>query len=289
MNVARYAVVLLLITACAAAAKDAPILVKVNGAPIRRADVADRVWKEYASSVLNVMVDELLISQAQARLGVKADLAEVEMRLKRIRSQFPDEKTFGEKLKAGDDSFEGLKARIATAVGRDQLLIKAKSLSVTDEEVHQFFDANKDKLGAPEAVHLSHILLADQKQADDFLMAIKAGADFAKLAVQTSLDSATKERGGDAGFVSRGMLPAEMEQAVFGLKPGEVSSVLKSAQGFHLLKVSESRPARPAVFDEIKENLKASILADKIAKALPDYILELRAQAKFEGLASGKK
>ena len=288
MNTARV-LVMLLLAGSAAAKEAAPVMLKVNGTPILRSAVADRVWKEYGSDVLNVMVDELLLSQAQTKLGVKADPAEVEARLKRVRSQFPEEKTFEEKLKAGGDSLAALKARISTAVARDQLVGKARNLSVTDDEVLQFFDANKEKLGEPEAVHLSHILLADQKQADDFLMAIKAGADFAKLAAQASLDSATKEKGGDAGFVSRGMLPADIEQAVFALKPGEVGPVLKSGQGFHLLKVSESRPARPATFDKIKVNLKAALLSDKIAKAMPGYLQELRAQAKFEGLESAPK
>ena len=186
MNTARV-LVMLLLAGSAAAKEAAPVMLKVNGTPILRSAVADRVWKEYGSDVLNVMVDELLLSQAQTKLGVKADPAEVEARLKRVRSQFPEEKTFEEKLKAGGDSLAALKARISTAVARDQLVGKARNLSVTDDEVLQFFDANKEKLGEPEAVHLSHILLADQKQADDFLMAIKAGADFAKLAAQASL------------------------------------------------------------------------------------------------------
>lgn len=269
--------------ACAAAAKEPSVLIKVNGQPIKRSAVADRAWKEYATTVINEMVDELLVAQAQASLGAKPDPNQVEARLRRIRDQFPDDKTFLQKLAAGGGSPGALRAQIESELAREALLVKAKGLSVGEDEARQYFEANKDKFSVPEAVRLRHILLADQKQAEDFLAAVRAGADFPKLAASVSLDAATKEQGGDVGFISRGTLDGELEKTAFGLRPGEVA-VIKSARGYHLIKVEELRPAGPTSFDQIKDNLRQAILADKAAKAWPGYLQELRAQARFEGL-----
>ena len=149
-------------------------------------------------------------------------------------------------------------------------------------ELKTAFDANKDRLASPDAVRIRHIVVANEKEAADFLISIKAGADFAKLASQVSLDNGTKDRGGDAGFLPHGMLLPELEKAISGLKPGQVAGPVKTPLGYHLLKVEEVRSAAPAVFENVKGELRASLLADKVSKAWPDFLRELRAKAKIE-------
>ena len=266
--------------------KDSDVMFQVNGVAIRRSAATDRAWKEYGLAATNEMVDELLVGQALAKFGIKADAKEVEARLKRVRDQFPDEKSFLEKLQANGSDVAALRGQIQTQVAREALVARAKGLSVSADEVTSFYDGNKEKLGTPGAVHLRHILLATQKQAEDFLMALRAGADFSKLAAQASLDSTSKDRGGDLGFVSQGTLQPEIEKEVFSLKPGEVGSVFRNADGYHLFKAEEFRASRPSAFNDIKDSLKQALLADKITKAWPGYLQELRSQAKFVGANS---
>jgi foldase protein PrsA len=274
---------LLLATSVAAAPpKPSAVLVTVDGVPLKRAELMDRAWKQYGTVVLNEAVDEVIVHQAAKDMGVQADGGEVEARIKRIQGQFADETTFSARLAANGSSLAELRAQITEQVLREDMVTKAKGLRVTDEELKAFFDANKEKLAAPESYHLRHIVVAGEKEANDFLTAIKAGADFAKLASQVSLDDATKDRSGDMGFISRGMLLPELEKAAFALKPGEVGGPVKTQLGYHLLKVEEVRPAKPAVFDAIKDDLRKSLLADKINKAWPEYLKELRAKAKIE-------
>ena len=271
-----------------ALAKDDSVLATVNGAPILRADALDRTWKEYGTTVLNEMVDEILTHQAVANLKVQTDGSEVEARLTRIRGQFKDEATFQEKLGATGASLSGLRLRIEEQVLRETLVRKAQNITVTEDETRQYFDANKDKLGSA-SVHLRHILVASEKEANDFMVAAKAGADFGKMASQISLDLDTKEKGGDLGFISKGQFPPELEKFVFSIREGEIGGPVKSPAGFVIFKVEAIRPAKAMVYNDVKKELAQSLLADKTSKAWPTYIQALRDAAKIVPAASEVK
>ena len=282
---------LLLLALCAAApaaAAKQDVLVTVNGVAVNRRQVADRAWNRHADASLNEIIDELLISQAADSLKVKSEAGEVEARLKRIQSRFQDETTFKERLSATGSSLAALRSELEAQVLREQLVVRARALTVTDAEAQDFFNANKDKLGAPEAVHLRHILVSSEKQASDFLIALRAGADFARLAAEVSLDGASKERGGDLGLITRGMLDPDIEKVVFALAAGQVAAPVRSAGGFHLFKADEVRPAKPAAFPEVQQDLKQALLSDKIKKSWPDYLKELHSKAKIIPATSGK-
>jgi len=272
-------------TCLARTTKDKTVLITVNGVDIRRAEAVDRAWKQYGTAVINDMADEILIRQAADALKLKPDAKEVDARLKRIQGQFSDEATFQKRLTETGTTLAALRAQIEQQVLREHLVIQARGLQATETEAKEFFDANKDKLGASEAVRLRNILVASEKEANDFLVAVRAGADFAKLAAQISLDNATKGRFGDLGFISRGMLQPDIEKAVFNLKAGEVSAPIKTAEGYHIFKLEGTRPAKAPVYAEIKGDIMQAVLADKISKTWPGYIKELRDKAKYENVA----
>lgn len=275
---------LLAASVAAAPAKIPPVLATVNGVPIKRSEAMDRAWKQYGTAVLSEMVDEILIRQAAKALSLQADPKEVDARLKRIESQFPDEATFQKRLAQTGSTAAALRGQIEQHLLREQLVIQARGLKATEAEAKEFFDANKDKLGASEAVRLRHLLVASEKEANDFLVAVSVGADFAKLVAQVSLDNATKDRAGDLGFISRGMLQPDLEKAVFALKPGEVSAPIRTAGGYHLFKLEATRPAKTPVYEEMKADLLQAVLADKISKAWPGYLQELRDKAKYTNI-----
>ena len=242
---------------------------------------SDRAFRQFGTSVLNEIADEILVRQAAKAAKVQADPAEVAARLQRIRGQFADDKTFSERLSAIGLSSQELQDRISAQILRESLVAAEKKLSVAEAEAREFFEANKEKLGAGEAVRLRHILVGSEKEANDFLIALRAGADFARLAGSVSLDSGTREKGGDLGFVSRGMLQGELEAAVFGAAPGGLAGPVRTSAGFSVFKVEERRAAKAVVFEEVKADLLRALLADKIGKAWPAYLQELRDKAKY--------
>jgi foldase protein PrsA len=256
-------------------------VVKVNGAPIRQSEVMERLWKRYGPATLEEMVDELLLRQAAAALKIKADPAEVNRKLARIKEQFGDSASFEKQLAEAGTTLEKLKADISEQLVLSRLVIDLRKISVKDEEVKKAFDTHKEKLAAPAAVHLKHILVKTEPEAKDVVEKIKGGADFAKLAAEKSLAPTGKLKGGDYGFVSKGMLPPEIEELAFSMKAGELRT-MPSAKGFHVFQALALRPAKPAKFSEVREELKDILLAEKIKAVLPAYLQELRRKADIQ-------
>jgi parvulin-like peptidyl-prolyl isomerase len=269
---------LLLALPAASAAPADPELVRVNGVAIRRSEVVERLLKRFGAQAVDEMVDELLLRQAAAAQKVTAPEDEIERRLARVRSQFGSPELFLSQLEQAGTSVSRLKEEIGDEVVRERLIVKAQGLKVSDDELKKAFDENKDKLGTPPAVHLRHILVKEEKQAQELVEKIKKGAEFAPLAREHSLAASGKAAGGDYGFVSRGMLPPEIDEIAFSLKPGELR-VVPGPRGQHILQALAARPAKPAVFGEIKEELRELLLSEKIKKAAPAYLHELRRKA----------
>lgn len=261
-----------------AAAPADPELVRVNGVPIRRSEVVERLLKRHGAQAVDEMVDELLLRQAAAAQKMTAPEAEIDRRLARLKSQFGSPELFMSQLEQAGTSLSRLKEDIAEEIVRERLVAKAKNLSVTDAELKTAFEENKDKLGAPPAVHLRHILVKTEAEAKELVDRIKAGADFVALAREKSLAASGKAAGGDYGFVSRGMLPPEIDAIAFGLKTDELK-IVPGPRGQHILQALAHRPAKPAVFDDVKTDLRELLLAEKLKKAAPEYLMELRRKA----------
>ena len=157
------------------------------------------------------------------------------------------------------------------------------TIVVPDADIEAFYKQNLQQYQTPAQVRASHILLKlegkDEKQvqalADDIAKKAKAGADFAALAKQYSEDESNNMNGGDLDYFGRGRMVAEFEQAAFAMKAGEISNPVKTAFGFHIIKVVDNKPetTRPVaeVRAEIEDQLKwqkAQAEAEKIAKSL---------------------
>jgi foldase protein PrsA len=164
------------------------------------------------------------------------------------------------------------------------LLIKSKNIQVTEDEVKAYFDKNKDKLKSPEQIRVSHIVVETEREAKDLLIAIKAGADFGLLAKAKSIDTSTKDKGGDLGFFSKGTFLPTFETAAFGLKKvGDISDVVKTSLGYHIIKLEDRKESKlPELTHEIKEKIKQILHQQKITAKMPIWIQELRNKAKIE-------
>jgi foldase protein PrsA len=259
-------------------------IVSVNGTVIRQSEVMDRLWKHYGPATLDEMVDELLLRQTVQAQGIKADDAEVERRFKRVKDQFNNPALFENQLKRDGSSQEKLRADIADQIRLRKLIVSTHKLSVTDEELRKTFQEQRAKLATPAAVHLHQIFVKTADEAKDVSAKLKDGADFAALARARSL-APTGKYGGDYGFVPREMLPDEIGDIVFAMKDGDIRTV-SSPQGYFVLKVSGIKPAKPAQFESVKEDLRDVILEQKMKTVLPPYLQELRRKAEIKPLGA---
>jgi parvulin-like peptidyl-prolyl isomerase len=223
---------------------------------------------EYRLSALNELIDMELFSLAAAQRGIKMpdDVVQgvVEENIKRLGS----EKALQEVLQNRKLSMDAFKARIRSVRMANELL-KAlyEESSYSDEELKKYYEENRKNFHRPDAVQLYDILLKmepsapepewqmKKEAAEGLLKRLMAGEDFYTIAYYNSEDD-HRVKGGDLGFIHTGMLiPQELEDAAFALKPGEVSSVVRTDHGFHILKAGEKKPGELLGFDSVKEKL----------------------------------
>lgn len=169
---------------------------------------------------------------------------------------------------------------------RKEILIKAylkkeieDTVKVTDEDAKKYFDANKDRFKEPEKISLAHILVDNEAEAKDILAKLKGGADFAALAKEKSKD-ASKEKGGELGFIAKGQTAPEFEQAAFALAPGQISDVVKTQFGYHIIKAAERQPEKLMAYDDIKDQLKQMMLSDKQKESFEMLLKDLKDKNK---------
>ncbi len=154
-------------------------------------------------------------------------------------------------------------------IGR-KILAAAK---VGDDEVQQYYEANRARF-AGERVAASHIMVRSEAEAQQVLEDLRSGGDFAALARERSVDAESAPRGGDLGLVVRGTAPKAFEDAAFKLKAGEVSPVVKTEYGFHVIQVRKHNTG-PRPFAEVKDQIREDLLNDRRDAALQAYLGDL--------------
>jgi peptidyl-prolyl cis-trans isomerase C len=190
------------------------------------------------------------------------------------------------------------------------VLQRELGIKITDDDARKFYDdpANISKFEQPEMVRASHILLmttdpdthqplsdaqkaAKHKQMEDILKQARAGTNFADLARQYSEDPGSKNSGGEYTF-PRGQMVKEFEDTAFSLKPNEISEIVETKFGYHIIKLSEKIPAKKVEFDKVKDEIKDHLIQVAMAqhgKELRAYIAKLEKDADLQILDSNLK
>jgi hypothetical protein len=188
--------------------------------------------------VLESLIDFALIEQGGAALGVTLGDDELEAQIDSDIAAGGGQAAFDEWLQATGQTRESYKA----ILGQSMLSQRVMETVVGDvpTEVEQ--------------VHARHIVVDTPEAAEETLTSLQAGSDFAALARERSHDLATKDNGGDLGWFPRGLVALELEEAAFGLQPGEISAVVEFGEGYHVIQVLEREAAR-ALSPEVQMHL----------------------------------
>jgi peptidyl-prolyl cis-trans isomerase C len=169
-------------------------------------------------------------------------------------------------------------------------------ITVTSDQIKKFYDENPARFEQPEMARAAHILIgtrdqtagtpmsdeakaAKKKQIDDLLKRARAGEDFAKLAKEFSDDPGSKDRGGELNPFPRGAMMPEFEAAAFSLNTNQISDVVTTPYGFHIIKLYEKMPAKKLPLDQVAPDIKEFLLQREISTLLPDYVQKLKKDA----------
>jgi peptidyl-prolyl cis-trans isomerase C len=248
-----------------------------------------------AQSLKVVVADELLYQAAVAK-GIKISPAEVEAALKQAKQRAGGSEEAYKKFLAGAGLTD---AQVRDEIQRNlQTEAYRKGLTagkaITEAQAKAFYDGNvaKGMFNVPEQVHVQYILVKAtekdpesvridaKKRADEAAKRAAAGEDFAALAKQYSQDT-TAARGGDIGFIPRGVMFPKFEETAFTLKPGEVSPVFETPKGFNIMKVLEKHAVTTQTFDQVKAELMLEMGRAMEQQVVRDKVDELASAAKI--------
>jgi len=249
--------------------------------------ISNDTREELRDQALNQLVDRELQYQDAVSKGGKPDAEKVEQRMNNMRGQFPAKKEYKKALEQAGLTEALLRKRVEKDVlvtqHVEQMVIGRARMS--PEDLKDYYVRNSSKFDQPETVHIRILTAKDEKKARDAYARIKGGETFGSVAGKMSEDN-FRIKGGDIGFIHRGRLLPELEDAAFSLKPGEVSEVTKAENAWFILTVEESLSARQLTYDEVKDKLQRK-LESKRAKEIKDkWMAELKSKAKIELLGT---
>ena len=263
------------------------------------AKVIEDYRKQFMQQAIIGKINEILLDAAVKKNKITVDEKEVTQELEKMASQQNlSIKDFKELVKAFGEDFDQLKERTRKMALYDKLMaVKfADETKVTEAEVKDFYKNNMTRFSAREQVRASHILIkpdtsepgvsADEAKikaklkAEALLRKIKAGDDFAKLAMENST-CPSAQKGGDLGFFNHGDMVPPFEKAAFSLKPGEVSGVVETQFGYHIIKTTEHKPSKVTTFEEAKGKITEQLKQRKLAEYINKYIESLRTAANI--------
>jgi peptidyl-prolyl cis-trans isomerase C len=170
---------------------------------------------------------------------------------------------------ANDPAVKRQVARATDTAMQNLLLTRAIAPTLTDEAIKARYD--RDYAGKPgeEEVHAQHILVPDEDKAKAIIAELKGGKDFAELAKENSTDPSAKTNNGDLGFFKKTDMLPEFAGVAFALKPGEITQTpVKTRFGWHVIKLVERRAAPPPEFDQVKEEIRQSMIQEGVSKVL---------------------
>jgi len=261
---------------------------------LRRAGKEIPSREKMQKEILEIMVEERLQVQEAKKLGIDVDENRVLQAIDDLKTnnRITDE-DFKLMLKQEDRTLEQYKSYI-----RDQILMSqvvrfqmGNKVKVSDQEVANYYKSHEKDYWLPPKVHARHILFINtpetsevdkklkESQARQVLKELKAGGDFIELAKKYSED-VSASTGGDIGIIEKGKMVPEFEKVVFQLKPGEISDLVQSRYGYHIVKVEEQIPGKPKPLDDqLKEAIKEKLFGDKSDKLYKDWVAKLKNSA----------
>lgn len=155
-------------------------------------------------------------------------------------------------------------------------------ISVTEDEIKTYFEENKDSFDQKEQVKASHILVEDEATAKKVKEELDNGKDFAELAKEYSIDTSNAAAGGDMGYFVKGEMAEEFEKAAFSLKPNTISNPVKTEFGYHIIKVTDKKAAKAAVFEDHKAEINDILFDEKIQEEYPYWLEEKKSDYKIK-------
>ncbi len=268
---------------------------QLQQAQMQGMEIGEQERQMLEDQILEQLINRELLLQHGQELGIAPSDQEVQQQMEQIRGQFPDQESFEQALAQQNLTEQDLVDDISQQLVLQALFEEeiAGDIAVEEEDLREFYEENPEFFETEDEIRASHILLqsdpedeeahdAAREEIEDILRQLEEeDADFADLAREHSEDG-TAEEGGDLGYFGRGQMIPEFEEAAFALEIGEISGVVESQFGFHIIRKTDEREAGTQEFEEVRGQIEQFLAQQQEQQAVESYIDELRQDAEIE-------
>ncbi|WP_457643089.1 peptidylprolyl isomerase [Persephonella sp.] len=215
---------------------------------------------------------ELLYYEAQKK-GIKVSDKELDKLMEELEKRYGSKEKLKELVEQTGITLKEFREELRKRLMIDRLINKYVKVNISDKELKEYYEKNKHKFKEPEALKVRYIYIENdpskpdgkklaKEKAEKAYKELKEGKEFGDVAYKYS-DDLSRIKGGELGFVHRGRFEKEIEEVIYGLKPGEMSGIIETDLGYHIVKVEEKRPSRLVPFEKIKDKLKKELIEKK--------------------------
>lgn len=250
---------------------------------------------ELRQTVIEQAIDTRLILQVAKQKGITPSERDVDLRIEMVKSRFPSEDAFLQGLAAKGITYREYRDQVAEQVLVQETIkqVAGSGISVSENEIRDYYNAHLSEFVTEPKVKLAQIFLKNptdstperveelRQKAEQLHILLEDGMSFAELA-RTYSEGPYREKDGIVGIVGHGEILPELEDIAFGLNTGEVSPVIQTSYGFHILKSLESFPARKITLDEARPLIEDRISETKRSEKYEEWIKTLREDAFIE-------
>ncbi|MEW6557240.1 MAG: peptidylprolyl isomerase [Elusimicrobiota bacterium] len=262
----------------------------------------DKKIDEIKKELLNQMIDQKLLLQEAKKKNIKVNKREIENGIEIVKERFKQkngklltpteaEAEFQAEMRKQNLTMTQFRDKIREDIMVNKLIdseVVSKVTPPLEDELKNYYEKNKDKLDEPEKVSVKHILIRVDKNAStkdrsqalnkikEIQQKLKKGDDFAKLAEEYSEDPGSAQNGGDLGFIVRGMMVKNFEDAAFKTPVGEISDFFETEFGYHILKVEAKQAKQKRTYSQVKNNLEKYLVMEKRQQHYENYIKSIR-------------
>ena len=276
----------------------AELITEARGAYEQLASMGDvrQMDRAFFSEALDQIIAGLLINAEAEKLGVAATGEEIDREIANLKGRFASEEEYLESL-----AQQGISDAKARRDIQEQISIQKylntqvrPAITIPEEELRRFYENNKESMpNLEEAVRTRHLLLSLARDASEeeelaaremiqgLLTRARNGEDFAQLARESSQDE-TAERGGELPWLLRGQTLPEFEAAAFALQPGQLSDVVRTDAGFHIIQCLDRQEARSVTFEDVRSRIEAEMVQQNLGAAMLQAVQQLEALAEVE-------
>lgn len=242
--------------------------------------ISDELLASIKNSITEQLINSTLLYQYAEKEKIDIPASRINDEIEQIKSSFGSEQDFNNALRRNNLTLNQLKESLKNQYMVDQAIHNEYAqITISDEEIAQYYEEYESFFFQPEKRKISHILVEDKEEAELLLNQLNDGIiDFETTAKEKSI-CPSAEKNGDLGYISRGQMVPEFEEASFSLEAGNLSDIVKTEFGYHIIKCYDTQEEKQLSLEEAGDNIKSILTSQKQNERIDELIAQLREEA----------